>query len=820
MATGRLDVLLGLDAAQFITGLNRSTREAEKFQQSMLGLGKKVGAALGGALSAGAFVSMVKGAIDAADKLNDLSKQTGVAVETLGGLGFAASQAGGNLETTVEGLGKLNKTIAEAASGNEKALEFFQKLGIDVRDSTKQIKDAGTVYVEIAGKFEQLEDGPNKAALALRGFGKSGQEQIKVLNEGGEALRKNIDYYQKFSGVTAETARQADEFNDTMGKLSLLASALGRKIAIELLPFLQVLGTEFQKVGEDGQTAFDTIAGGFSNFFRNFAIIAINVKSVLSAMGKDISERAAQLKAFFSGDFAKAGEIAAGLSISSFAKRLKAALDESAGLSREIANAVPQKAVRGIGLEDLDAALRRTTKKPAPGLRDSGSASNAAQLAKRQLDSQLSALDNFIKNEERLLDARNSSLDRLYDQDRISIADYFAGKNEALDRNTAETAAAFNEQIRLYSEFASRATEETDKLDALTKLADVSQKRTDFLSKQSDAATKLADARILATNAYKDSVTELNAKLLELIGTEQAAADAARLRAGIANRSLRARATEEGDTSTLQALNTLERRTELQERLNTRMNEARAIQERLGTLELKIGTQRERGNISELEFMEKLGGARRSAALQLLEIADRFTDIANELKDPAMQAAAERFRAEIDAMAASADILSEKLRTEFKDSATDAISGLFDDLAEGKNVLDSLRKAFSSFADDVIRNINRIAAQSITDALFKGNSGSGGGIGTMFAEFFAGQFGQQIMQGVFASGTDFVPRDGMAYLHRGERVVDAATNRKGGMGVTQNLTFVLSSPVTPHTQNQIASRTLQAANRAVSRGVA
>jgi hypothetical protein len=42
-------------------------------------------AALGGFLSAGLFAGMVKDAIDAADQLNDLSKKTGIAVETLGG---------------------------------------------------------------------------------------------------------------------------------------------------------------------------------------------------------------------------------------------------------------------------------------------------------------------------------------------------------------------------------------------------------------------------------------------------------------------------------------------------------------------------------------------------------------------------------------------------------------------------------------------------------------------------------------------------------------------------------------------------------------
>ncbi len=813
MAAGRLDVLLGLDAARFVTGLNQASREANKFESQMLGLGAKIGAAIGGALSAGAFVSLVKGAIDAADRLNDLSKQTGVAVETLGGLGFAASQAGGDLESTVEGLGKLNKTIAEAAAGNEKAGEFFQKLGIDVRDSNKQIKDAGAVYVEVADKFAQFEDGPNKAALALRGFGKAGQAQIPILNEGGKALQANIDYYKKFSGVTAETARQADEFNDTMGKLGLLARSLGQKIAIELLPFLQTLGNEFQKVGEDGGSAFDTIAQGFSNFFRNFTILAVNVKYVLTTLGKDITERASQLKAFFSGDFAKAGEI--GDAIRARGEEARKEVDR---LTRAIAESVPQKPVRGIGLEDLDAAARRARPgRPAPGLRDSGAASEASALAKKQLAAAKEQRDAFFKESERaidfeneLLSARNRFLELYNSQGLVSIKDFYDARRTIIDEATAETVRQYQVQIAAEKEFqafiASQVTAKTkapDRIEAETKIRESQGKINELLDKQAKV-TREASAATLelginqqnATAQYTRDIQLLNAQVLELTGNLRGAAEI-RLQGQITQQ----RQQFQGNPEAQAQIDIVEKLTRAQTEYNISQNESRQVIEFLNIQEDRLALSREKGNITEIEMLQQVGRQRALAVSQMRAQVEAQEAIARASGNQDLILNAQRARVEFERLAAAVDPLAEKFQGIYKDAFSDAFSGLLDDITAGESALDSFKKAFGSFVNDITRQINRMAAQSITDALFgstqKGSGSLAGFIGSLFG-------GSQDVSGVFASGTDFVPRDGLAYLHRGERVVTAQENRGGWSGNVNN-TFVIEGNISKQTQQQLAN---------------
>jgi hypothetical protein len=301
---GSLVVSLGLDAADYTQGLTKAEREAERFADNVKRTATEAGKLLGAAAAAGAagLVYLVKSSIDAADNLNDLSKKTGIAVDTLGGIGFAAGLAGGDLESAAAAAGKLNKTLAEAAAGDEKAAQAFDVLGIAVKDAEGNTISADRAMVAIADRFAKFPDGPEKSALALRLFGKAGADIIPLLDDGGRALQDNIAYYQRFGGVTAETAAAADQFNDTLGKLSLITGAFGRELAAALLPSLQAVADEFLKVKENG-TGISAVVGGIKTVFETIVVVGANVAFVFAGVGREIGGIAAQLAALARGDF-------------------------------------------------------------------------------------------------------------------------------------------------------------------------------------------------------------------------------------------------------------------------------------------------------------------------------------------------------------------------------------------------------------------------------------------------------------------------------------------------------------------------------------
>jgi hypothetical protein len=234
-------------------------------------------AGLGAGLTFAGMTAFVKSSIDAADALNDLSKRTGVAATTIGGIGFAAQQAGGDLEGAAAAFKAFNKTISEAIGGNQEAVDNFQKLGITLKDLKTLSPDQ--LLIKAADAFSQFADGAEKAAGAQVFFGKGAASVAGLLDEGGAALRRNIDYYKQYSGVTEDLVRASDQFNDTLTKLKVQTSGLGNAMAQILLKPMQEVADYLLRAAENGDQ-FKTVAEALTA-----PVIALGKAMVVASFG-------------------------------------------------------------------------------------------------------------------------------------------------------------------------------------------------------------------------------------------------------------------------------------------------------------------------------------------------------------------------------------------------------------------------------------------------------------------------------------------------------------------------------------------------------
>lgn len=297
-ALGSLVVSLEANTAQFTSAMDKAAYQTDKAMRDMMKNAEAVGQAIGalGVAAAGALAVMIQNSLDAADNLRDMAQKTGIAVETLNGMGFAASQAGGSLDGMVSAAGKLNKSIAEAASGNKETSEAFKLLGIDVLDASGNLKKADVVMAEIADRFEEWDDGPEKSAIAAALFSKAGADMIPVLNDGGAALHENTEYAREYSNMTQELADAADNFNDTMGKLTVQQTSFANAITSAVMPVLQAVADEILKASEQSNK-FELASDVVRTVLEALVVVASEVAFTFKAVGAEIGGVASQLAA-------------------------------------------------------------------------------------------------------------------------------------------------------------------------------------------------------------------------------------------------------------------------------------------------------------------------------------------------------------------------------------------------------------------------------------------------------------------------------------------------------------------------------------------
>jgi lambda family phage tail tape measure protein len=203
---------------------------------------------LAAAAVTGGVVALAKSSIDLADDMRDLSQRTGVSIQTLGQFKIAAELSGSSLEGVAKGLTFLNKNMVAAATGTEAAAAAFKTIGVATTDAQGNLRSADQVFLDIADRFATLRDGPEKAALAMKVFGKAGAELIPILNLGSKEI-------QRFGlNISQDFADKADAFNDQIGIANAQLTNLTIQIGSALLPVLNGLVlTLTQSVVQIGQ---------------------------------------------------------------------------------------------------------------------------------------------------------------------------------------------------------------------------------------------------------------------------------------------------------------------------------------------------------------------------------------------------------------------------------------------------------------------------------------------------------------------------------------------------------------------------------------
>lgn len=310
MATtiAKLNVLLSASAAGYMSTLGKAASATTSFA------GKVATIAVGNSLSrlfdagAAAVVDFTKKGFDTIDTIAKLSDRLGIATESIAGLQYAADLAGVSSEELTIGLQKMLVTIGEAGNGSKSAVEALDRIGLSTADLAGQRPDQ--IFGMISDKLSAISDPAERAAAAVKIFGKAGQSLLPLLFEGSDGLAALQAEAEKL-GLTFNRidAAQVEEANDSFSKLFKVMDGIGQKLAVELSPFISAatqaltqMATEGSGVGEKVVDALEWIVSGIAsmadwlelgraawNFFKAGVLtVAAGVVKAIDLIGEGI----------------------------------------------------------------------------------------------------------------------------------------------------------------------------------------------------------------------------------------------------------------------------------------------------------------------------------------------------------------------------------------------------------------------------------------------------------------------------------------------------------------------------------------------------
>lgn len=270
-------IQIGADTSGFVSGINNA-------RASMAGLGSVIQQVVGAAgimgTLAGAAREFYK-ALDFGGQLADQSAQTGVAVDKLMELQFAFELAGMAANDVQPAIAKLQRNVAEAATGSAQAAEKFAIMGLNLDDISGIAADEQ--LMKVGNAINKIENPTQRAAMAMEIFGKSGGKLLtffsdmgmegvkKALGKQSAIMLENAGVFARtadamniagvkvrgfFVGLASNTAPQLIELVDKLEKLDLtnVGQSLGDGIAITL----ELIDRTFGKIMRMGEQAAKT----------------------------------------------------------------------------------------------------------------------------------------------------------------------------------------------------------------------------------------------------------------------------------------------------------------------------------------------------------------------------------------------------------------------------------------------------------------------------------------------------------------------------------------------------------------------------------
>jgi len=256
---------------------------ADGLKKNLASSARRAAAAVGAAGAAAAVASykMVTSAAETADTIDESSQKLGLNAKSYQELNYVMSQSGMSIDSFKSGSKSLLTNMTKMTQGNKDSVAAFKTLGVSVTDSKGNLRDVSDVTYDSIRAFQKMKNGSEKSALAIKLFGKSGQNMAAILNADAGSFDETIKKANDLGLVMSDsTVKSGAELNDTLDTLKTSFGMIAIQLGTQLVPYFQkaadyiikkmpVIRTETKKVAG----VFDKFAGAVKWCYDNSAVL-------------------------------------------------------------------------------------------------------------------------------------------------------------------------------------------------------------------------------------------------------------------------------------------------------------------------------------------------------------------------------------------------------------------------------------------------------------------------------------------------------------------------------------------------------------------
>lgn len=263
------------DTAQFDSSIKAS-------QGSLKAATKAAAALVAGVVALGAaYISLVEDIVATTDEINTLSRATGLSRESINGLRLAAIASGKSLKDIVPK--NLAKNLLAARDGSKAMKDAFGSLGVEVADSSGNLRDADVVFRELITALNGMGNETERAAIAAVILGKQGRELLSAFD--------GVEGFEQFVAL-------GGQFGTRVGPEAVAATAAWQKATANLgLAFEELKVSVVETFGGPGG-----LASTLEDFSLGFLFMIEFVESLVNGLMTNIKLQASALGALLRGD--------------------------------------------------------------------------------------------------------------------------------------------------------------------------------------------------------------------------------------------------------------------------------------------------------------------------------------------------------------------------------------------------------------------------------------------------------------------------------------------------------------------------------------